>query len=174
MAQINLLWINGWLGAAPSWALHQMRDETNRIFGNRIYSPEPINHNQTALFLKRIADWKDDVIAVGLSCGCSTINEAAKWVKLGERIRFAMYLSPSFPCGIGTRGVPPAVERAQEVNSGPWDMFNLGSRKAIERAPGNNKTLILPRLKTYNGHGTTPLNAQAQTILHNEIRRALA
>lgn len=172
---MNVLWINGWLGAGPSFALHDMRKDTNRIFGNKIYSPEPINHNETDKFIQLIEKWKDDVIVVGLSCGCSTINEAAKWLKIGERIRFAMYLSPSFPCGIGTRPVPPVIERAQEVNSlAGTDVFNPFCRQAIVAAPGNNKSVILPRLKTWKGHGTTPFDATARAILQREIRSALA
>lgn len=175
MSQINVLWVNGWLGKGPSFALHDMRSETNKKFGKLINSPEPINHYETDKFLKLIDQWKDDVICVGLSCGCSTINEAAKWVKIGERIRFAMYLSPSFPCGIGTRPVPPVIERAQEVNSLIGiDPFNLTCSQAIVAAKGNTKTVILPRLKTWRGHGTTPFDAQARAILHNEIKRALA
>lgn len=174
MTQINVLWVNGWLGKGPSFALHLMRNDINATFGNRINSPEPINHYETDKFLRLIEAWKDDVIAVGLSCGCSTINEAAKWVRIGERIRFAMYLSPSFPCGIETRPVPPVIERVQEVNSLPViDPFNPTCRQAIVAAPGNNKTVILPRLKTWKGHGTTPMDATARSILKREIERAL-
>ena len=174
MPQINVLWINGWLGKVPSFALHEMRDWINPQFGSRINSPEPINHNETDKFLRLIKTWKDDVIVVGLSCGCSTINEAAKWVPIGERIRFAMYLSPSFPCGIGSRPVPAVIERAQEVNSlVGTDPFNWTCAQAIVAAPGNKKTVILPRIKTWNGHGTTPRNQQARLVLKQEIERAL-
>lgn len=172
--QPNILWVNGWLGAKPSFALHEMRDWINGIFGNRINSPEPINHNETDKFIRLINTWKDDAICVGLSCGCSTINEAAKWVKIGERIRYAMYLSPSFPCGIGTRPCPPVIERAQEVNSMPGDPFNWFQRQAIYATPGNTKTVVLPRLKTWYGHATTPRSPEARAKLKQEIERALA
>ncbi len=175
MTQVNVLFINGWLGAAPSFALHDMRDDTIAVFGNSIHCPEPFNHNDTAGILAAVKRWKDPQIFVALSCGCTTINECAKWVDAIESIPFAMYLSPSFPCGIGTRPVPPVIKRAQEVNSWAADGFNLGQRQAIKLAPGNKTTVLLPRIKSaFTGHGFTPYRADARASLHSEIRRAIA
>jgi hypothetical protein len=171
--QVNVLFINGWGGDATSFTLAQMRNDVIAKFGLSIYCPPPVNHQETGLILRYMAKWRDDQILVGLSCGCSTINEIIKQTPTGERIPYAMYLSPSVYCGIGSRPVLPIVLRAQEVNSWALDIFNPGARQLIVKSPGNHITTLLPRLKTSNAHGFTPNNPQARALLKTEIERAI-
>lgn len=172
--KLNIIWINGWLGKYPSYSLHLMRSAMHQEFPT-VYSQEPFNHYDTAGILAAVKRYKDPTGFVALSCGCSTINECLKWVSpAAEVVPFAMYLSPSFPCGIDTRPVPVVVKRAIEVNSAPGDWFNMTQAQAITLAPGNKTTVLLPRIRTMSFHGNTPGNEAARNALRSEIKRALA
>jgi hypothetical protein len=168
--QVNVLFINGWGGAITSQSLARLRNDTVVRFRRRIYAPPPVNHQETGLILRYLEKWTDTQILVGLSCGCSTINAIAHHAKQGERIPFAMYCSPSIYCGLGY--VPAIVERATQVTSWGLDFFNPGSRLLVQRAAGNNVTVI-DKLQTSSGHGFTPSAAGVRELLWSEIERAM-
>lgn len=169
--QVNVLFINGWGGAITSTSLAGLRNSTVSKFGSKIYSPPPVNHQETGLILKYLEKWNDAQILVGLSCGCSTINLIAQHAQKGERIPYAMYCSPSMYCGLGY--VPPMIERATQVTSWGLDFFNPGSRMLVQRASNNQLTQI-DKMQTSAAHGWTPGAAGVRERLWKEIDRALA
>lgn len=166
----NVLFINGWGGAITSTAIAGMREATIAEFGRNIYAPPPVNYKETGLILRYLEKWKDVQILVGLSCGCSTINEIAKHAKKGERIPYAMYCSPSMWCGVGA--VPPIVERATQVTSWAGDFFNPGGRRLIVPT-SDNHTTAFDEIKSGLGHGFSPGSAAARNRLFAEIQRTL-
>lgn len=172
--QVNVLFINGWGGDATSFELAAMRNDVLATFGKNIYCPPPVNHQETGTILRYLEKWVEDQILVGLSCGCSTINEIIKHAAKGENIPYAMYLSPSRLCGIGSRPVLPIVKRAQEINSWWGDGFNLGNLQCIHLAEGNKTTTLLPRYTSGYAHGWSPRSPVARKMLKDEIGRAIA
>lgn len=171
--QVNVLFINGWGGDATSFELAAMRNDVIAKFGRRIYCPPPVNHNETGLILRYLEKWVDDQIMVGLSCGCSTINEVCKAAPKGDSIPYAMYLSPSMWCGIGSRPVLPIVKRAQQVTSWWGDLFNPGARQLINLQPGNRVSKLLPTINSGYAHGWSPRSPQARAALKLEIETAI-
>ena len=92
----------------------------------------------------------------------------------GERVPYAMYLSPSRLCGIGSRPIPKIVQRAQEINSNVFDVFNLGGMPAVHRAADNSVTTVDKPILTGYGHGFTPDAPVAIQKLIEAISRAVA
>lgn len=170
MTEVNVLFINGWGGAITSTSLAGLRNRIIGHFGRKIYAPPPVDYQETGLILRYLEKWKDAQILVGLSCGCSTINEIAKHVAKNEKIPYAMYCSPSMYCRVGR--VLPIIKRATQVTSWGFDMFNPGSRMLIQRAPGNNVTTI-DKMQTRSSHGFTPGAAGVAERLIKEIDMAL-
>jgi len=167
----NVLFINGWGGAITSTSIASLRNDTVAKFGRKIYAPPPVNFRETGMILRYLEKWKDVQILVALSCGCSTINEIAKYAPKGDRIPYAMYCSPSMWCGVGY--VPPIIERATQVSSWAGDFFNPGSRQLVQRAAGNTVTKI-DVMQTSAAHGFTPGAAGVRERLWKEIERTLA
>lgn len=167
--EVNLIFINGWGGDPTSFSSAGLRNRILAKFGRTIYCPPPVNYKETGLILRYLDEWKDPTILVGLSCGCSTINEVLRHAPAREKVPFAIYYSPSQYCGIGK--VPSVVDRALEVNSNYFDFFNLGMQRMLYPAAGNTRTEFMPQLKTGLGHGFTPGSAQAQAILISEIEK---
>lgn len=168
----NVLFINGMGGDLTSFTLAALRNRTIAEFGRAIYSPPPVDYQETGLILRYLEKWKDIQILVGLSCGCSTINAISKYAAKGERIPFAMFYSPSIYCGVGK--VQPIVERAAEVNSWAADFFNPGSRRLIVPEVGNTKTKFDAPIKSGLAHGYTPNSPVAQRVLWDAIQKTLS
>lgn len=169
MSEVNVLFINGWGGALTSQSIYGLRERTIAEFGRSIYCPPPVNHTETGLILRYMAKWKDALIPVGLSCGCSTINAVMEVAPQGERVPAAFYYSPSMYCGVGK--VPAIVKVAVEVNSWAGDFFNPFSRNLIVPAPGNETTRF-ERMESGMAHGFTPKYGPAQVRLFMAIRDA--
>lgn len=169
--ELNVLFIHG---AGPNKLLgghlEAMRNATIARFGRTIYAPPAVDYTETGLISRYLDKWKDDQILVGLSCGCSTINAIAK-SRPKERIRYAMYCSPSMFCNLGY--VPPNVVRATQVTSWGFDIFNVGSRMLVKREGGNVRT-SLDELRTNVAHVATPSGAGVHARLFQEIERAMA
>lgn len=168
MTQINLLCINGWGGAITSTSLRGLWQRTTAKFGNTIYAPPPVNHQETGLILRYLHQWKAPSIIVGLSCGDSTINAIAN-ADPTEPFPYCIYYSPSIYCGIGY--VPANVAKATQVSSWPMDFFNPGSRQLVVAKAGN-KTTKIDTIRTGYGHGFTPNSPEAQARLWAEIALA--
>jgi len=167
----NVLFINGMGGSFTSWTLAALRERTIERFGRAIYCPPPVDYQETGLILRYLEKWKDALIPVGLSCGCSTINAVLSNVAKGERVPYAQYYSPSIYCGVGT--VPVVVEIAQEVNSWALDFFNPGARRLIVPSRGNITTKFPARVKTGLAHGFTPNSGQAEALLYAAIKKEI-
>jgi hypothetical protein len=166
--ELNVLFIHG---AGPNnffgGHLEAMRNATIKEFGREIYCPPAVDYTETGLIARYLDKWKNPQILIGLSCGCSTVNAICKSRPL-ERIPYAMYCSPSIWCGLGY--VPPNVERATQVTS-VWDFFNPGGRMIVQRAHGNNVSVI-DEIKTNHRHVATPSAPGVYDRLFTEIRRA--
>lgn len=169
MREVNVLFINGMGGKWTSSSLAALRNRTIAAFQRTIYSPPPVDYQETGLILRYLEKWKECQILVGLSCGCSTINAIAATVKK-ERIPYAMYCSPSIYCGLGK--VPDVVEKATHVSSWQADFFNPMSRRIVQRVGGGYKNIDF--MQTSAGHGFTPGADGVDALLFSEIRKAQA
>jgi hypothetical protein len=167
----NVLFINGWGGSATSRSLAALRQRTIAEFGNAIYAPEPVNYTNEKQIAGWMDKWKDVQILVLLSCGCSAGNKIAA-LRPNEVIPYAIYYSPSRPCGILGFPVPPNIAKATQVTSNGWDIFNPGAPMSIYATKGN-KTSKIDEIYSGMLHGYTPGHAEAQARLFAEIRASL-
>lgn len=167
----NVLFINGWGGAATSFSLANLRNRTVAEFGNKIHAPTPVNYTSESQIGGYLDKWKDIQILVMLSCGCSAGNKIAA-LRPKETIPYAIYYSPSRLCGILGFPVPKNIARATQVTSNPWDGFNLGGTMCIKPAKGN-VTSKIDEIYSGKSHGWTPDHDGAQARLWSEIRATL-
>jgi hypothetical protein len=173
--EVNILFIHGWgPDALFGQALETLRRNTIAEFDDTIFAPPALDYQEAAKMMAYLARWKDDTIMVALSCGCGRVNMLAKDMP-AERIPFAMYCSPSIPCGMNPvqklGAVPVNIERALQVTpSSDW-FFNPFRQNLIYAAPGNTTSKI-EFMQSDRGHGTTPLYGPAQDRFFAEIKRA--
>lgn len=175
MKEINVLFIHGWgPDALFGGALETLRNNTIAEFGNTIFAPPALDYQEAAKLMAYLARWQDDTVIAGLSCGCGRINMLATQMPK-ERIPFAIYYSPSIPCGMNAYqklgAVPPNIERALQVTPSYDWFFNPFRQHLIYAAPGNTTSKI-EFMQSDKGHGTTPLYGPAQERFFAEIRRA--
>lgn len=168
----NILFINGWGDALTSQPLAWLRNRTIAEFKDQIYAPPPVDYWDESMILRYLDKWVDKQILVMLSCGCSA-GEKIAGLRPNEVIPYAIFYSPSRLCGVLSFPVPKNILKAQEVNSNPFDGFNLGAMNMIKLRKGNNVTKLQPRFTTGLPHGFTPNSAQAQALLFAEIRASL-
>jgi hypothetical protein len=139
--KLNVLFIHGWgPDALFGGALETLRNNTLAEFGRSIFSPASLDYQEAVKMMAYLAAWKDDTVLVGLSCAGGRINMLAKQMPK-ERIPFAMYCSPSIPCGMNgimkLGAVPSNIERALQVTPAFDPFFNPFRSNLIYHAPGN-------------------------------------
>jgi hypothetical protein len=171
MTQVNVLFINGWGGALTSVSLAGLCDRTRTEFGRSIYAPPPVDYTNESMVMRYLDKWVDVQILVMLSCGCSAGAKIAA-LRPNERIPYAAFYSPSRPCGILGFPIPKNIDRATQITSNPFDIFNPFGPTVIKRGSGNNRTEI-DVINSGRNHGFTPGCPVAQRRLWDEIQRAL-
>lgn len=175
MKEVNVLFIHGWgPDALFGQALETLRRNTIAEFGNSIFAPPAVDYQEAAKMMAYLARWNDDTVIAGLSCGCGRINMLAKQMPK-ERIPFAIYYSPSIPCGMNAYqklgAVPTNIERGLQVTPAVDIFFNPFRQNLIYPAPGNTTSKI-EFMQSDKGHGSTPLYGPAQERFFNEIEHA--
>lgn len=167
----NVLFVYGWGGWITSQTLSALRSRTIAEFGNQIYTPEPLNYTDEAGIARYMDKWNDVQIFGVLSCGCSAAAKIAG-MKPKEVVPYAMFFSPSRPCGMLGFPIKQNIARATQVTSNSGDLFNPGKAMLVKRAAGNNVSVI-DEIDTGYGHGYTPLHPGAEARFFAEIRATL-
>jgi hypothetical protein len=124
------------------------------------------------MIMRYLDKWVDVQLLALLSCGCSAGAKIAA-LRPNEKIPFAMFYSPSRMCGMLGFPIPKNIERATQVTSNPFDVFNPGAAQLVKPMRGNTTTKI-DAINSGYPHGWTPDSPQAQKRLWEEIQRALS
>lgn len=170
---INVLMVHGagpnnWFGGY----LEAMRNAVLKKFPDpkQVWVPRAIDWTEYNTLVRLLAQWKDDTILVGLSCGCTSVTLAIAEHSM-EKIPYAMLCSPSMFCGVTP--LPPNVRRATQVTSNRLDGWNLGARMLVSIS-AVNKTTALDQFFTGMAHIASPGHPTVVKRLLDEIDLALA
>ena len=168
--QVNVVFVYG-AGDDDRWGggLRYLQDQMKDYFGDKIYSPDVLDHRDLDQLKHELEEWSDPTILIGHSCGGQTVTQAATALST-EVIPYLMVIAPSIFCSPDS--VYANVERITQASSAPGDRYNPDNATLISLAPGNTRT-VLDVIQTRLPHVEAPYSLQVRDRLIEEIERAL-